>query len=205
MLTFMTLYNSDDLTAQREALKVMQAETLALATKLGEPVPGHDWLAEHPDLAKEVEAGTLTEQRAQEVAQARARTKANDAATVAAATRTEQDNTTLLAVAQGKADMTALGKRLVTDPQYMAKKAILVPALQDIMRATHPSNWVAVFEAAYNKLVLPATVVEDDPNKPKPKEPVEPLRVKSPAGGGKKEPTTMLEAVSQSLGDDIED
>jgi len=46
--------------------------------------------------------------------------------------------------------------------------------------------------------------VPDDPN-PKPKEPIEPLRPKNPAGEGKKEPTTMLEAVSQSLGDDIED
>ena len=175
LLQFMTLYNSDDPTAQREAFKVVQAEYVALATKLGEPVPGHDWLAEHPDLAKEVEAGTLTEQRAQEVAQGRARTKANDAATVAANERTEQDNVTLLAVAQGKADMTALGKRLVLDPQYAAKKAVLVPAMQDIMRATHPSQWVATFEAAYNKLVLPAGTVGDDPT-PKPKEPIEPLR-----------------------------
>ena len=100
--------------------------------------------------------------------------------------------------------MTALGKRLVLDPQYAAKKAVLVPAMQDIMRATHPSQWVATFEAAYNKLVLPVGTVEDDPT-PKPKEPIEPLRPKNPAGEGKKEPTTMLEAVSQSLGDDIED
>jgi hypothetical protein len=206
MLTFMSLYNSDDPEAQREAFKVIQAEYVALATKLGEPIPGHDWLAEHPDLAKEVEAGTLTEQRAQEVAQGRARTKANDAATVAASERADQDNVTLLAVAEGKAAMTALGTRLATDPQYMAKKAILVPALQDIMRATHPSDWVTVFETAYNKLVLPATVTPEVPDPSKPKEPThEPLRPKNPAGEGKKEPTTMLEAVSQSLGDDIED
>jgi hypothetical protein len=74
--------------------------------------------------------------------------------------------------------------------------------MQDIMRATHPSQWVATFEAAYNKLVLPAGA---ETPKPKPKEPIEPLRPKNPAGEGKKEPTTMLEAVSQSLGDDIED
>lgn len=200
VLGFMKLFNSTDEADQRAAFKVMQTELATMAAKLGEPVPGVDPLAAHADLQAEVEAGTLTGDRAMEIANIRAREKASEARTVTNSTEVAAQSDIDQAIVDAKAELAVFEKSKLLDPQWTQKKAILVPALRAVMRTIHPSLWKSTFEESYNKLQLPKVAAPT----PKPKTP-EPLRPKTPAGEGKKEPSTMAEAIEQSLGGDIGD
>lgn len=200
MLTFMKLFNSDDVEEQRQAFLVMQAELGAMAVRLGEPVPGVDLLAEHADLQQELTNGTLTEARANEIAVSRGREKAAATRKVTTDADAAAQGDIEQAIVDAKADLAVFENAHKTDPQWMAKKAILVPALRATMRIIHPSQWRATFEESYNKLVLPKVAAST----PKPKTPT-PLRPKSPAGEGSKQPSTMAEAIELSLGGSIDD
>lgn len=200
VLGFMKLFNSTDEADQRAAFKVMQTELASMAAKLGETIPGVDPLAAHADLQAEIEAGTLTGERAIEIANTRTRETASAARAVTNNASVTAKDDIDQAVVDAKAELAVFEASKVKDPQWLAKKAILVPALRATMRVIHPSQWRATFEASYKELVLPEAVAPT----PTPKVPT-PLRPKAPAGEGKKEPSTMAEAIEQSLGGDIGD
>ena len=202
MLTFMKLFNSNNVAEQRQAFQVMQSTLSELAVKLGEPVPGVDLLAEHADLQRELEAGTISAERANEVAVSRGREKAAAARTVSDTAQATSQAEIDAAIVTGKTELAAFEKtKITTDPQWAAKKAILVPALRSIMRQISPMQWRATFEQAYNELNLPAVTAPVVPVTPKTPTP---LRPKTPAGEGAKQPSTMAEAIELSLGGDID-
>lgn len=200
VLGFMKLFNSTDEVDQRAAYKVMQQELQNMAIKLGEPVVGVDPLEAHADLQAEVEAGTLTGDRALEIAVTRGREKAAETRTVTGNTEATATAELDQAIVTAKSDLAIFEAAHKSDPQWMEKKAILVPALRSVMRTIHPSLWKSTFEESYAKLELPkaAAVL------PKPKTPT-PLRPKAPAGEGSKQPSTMAEAIELSLGGSIDD
>lgn len=202
MLTFMKLFNSNDVVEQRQAFQVMQSTLSELAIKLGEPVPGVDLLAEHADLQRELEAGTISAERANEVAVSRGREKAAAARTVSDSAQATSQAEIEAAIVTGKTELAAFEQtKITTDPQWAAKKAILVPALRSIMRQISPTQWKTTFEQAYNELNLPAVTAPVVPATPKTPTP---LRPKTPAGEGAKQPSTMAEAIELSLGGDID-
>jgi len=200
LLGFMKLFNSDNEDDQRAAFKVMQNEMATMAAKLGETIPGIDPLEGHADLQAEIEAGTLTGDRAIEIANTRSREKATAARKVTTDADTAANADIEQAIVDAKADLAVFEDAHKTDPQWVAKKAILVPALRATMRVLHPSQWRATFEDSYNKLVLPKAAAPT----PKPKTPT-PLRPKNPAGEGTKQPSSMAEAIELSLGGSIDD
>ena len=200
VLGFMKLFNSTDEADQRAAFKVMQSEMSIMAAKLGETVPGIDPLAAHADLQAEIEAGKLTGDRAIEIANTRTREAASAAIKQTNTANAAADDDINQAVADAKGELAVFENTHKADPQWKAKKDILVPALRSVMRTIHPSLWKSTFEESYNKLVLPEAVAPA----PKPKVPT-PLRPKAPAGEGTKQPSSMAEAIELSLGGSIDD
>jgi len=200
VLGFMKLFNSTDEADQRAAFAVMQTELATMAAKLGETIPGVDPLAAHADLQAEIEAGTLTGDRAIEIANTRTRETASAARKVTTDADAAAQGDIEQAIVDAKADLAVFETSKKTDPQWLAKKAILVPALRATMRVIHPSKWRSTFEDSYNKLILPKAAAPA----PKPKVPT-PLRPKAPAGEGTKEPSSMAEAIELSLGGSIDD
>ena len=200
VLGFMKLFNSTDEADQRAAFKVMQVELATMAAKLGETIPGVDPLAAHADLQAEIEAGTLTGDRAVEIANTRTREAASALMTETGNADAAAQNDIEQSIVDAKAELAVYETAKKTDPQWAAKKAILVPALRSVMRTIHPSLWKSTFEESYDKLVLPKAAAPT----PKPKVPT-PLRPKNPAGEGTKQPSSMAEAIELSLGGSIDD
>jgi len=201
VLGFMKLFNSTDEADQRAAFAVMQTEMAVMAAKLGETIPGIDPLAAHSDLQAEIEAGTLTGDRAIEIANTRTREAASAARTTTNNANAAADDDINQAIDDAKGELAVYEQaQMKADPQWATKKAILVPALRSVMRTLHPSLWKSTFEESYNKLVVPAAAAPT----PKPKVPT-PLRPKAPAGEGSKQPSTMAEAIELSLGGSIDD
>ena len=202
MLNFMKLFNSNDVAQQRQAFQVMQSTLNDLAVKLGEPVAGVDLLVGHEDLQRELEAGTISAERANEVAVSRGREKAAAARTVSDNAQATSQAEIDAAIVTGRTELAAFEQtKITTDPQWAAKKAILVPALRSMMRQINPTQWKTTFEQAYNELNLPAVTAPVVPVTPKTPTP---LRPKTPAGEGAKQPSTMAEAIELSLGGDID-
>lgn len=200
-LGWLSLYNSAKLDDRRKALTIMQQAVVGLAKEIGEPVAGDDVLSQHADLQAEVEEGTLTEARAMEIAQSRNRQAAETQINERTAQVSEQQRRANAAVQQGKQELNALEVALkASDPRYVEKKAILIPALQQMMRTIHPSEWRATFQQAYDRLKLPEkSATPTAPKKIERDDSHEPLRPKQPAGQGKKEPTTMEQAIDAAL------
>ena len=193
-LEYLSLVNSGEPAKLEKALNIMLKEVDVLARALGKPVPGVDLLADHKDLKDEIETGMISRDRAMEIAAGRERSKIQTQRTTHiqqqndANTRAQQD------IDQGKAELNALGESLQSDPAYATKRAILVESLKPVFAEIHPSKWAATFKAAYDNLKIPTVA------KPTVKIPVnQPLRPKTPSGGGAQAPRSMLEAVSNSI------
>ena len=196
-LSWLALFNSNNPQQQEKALELAENVAERLAMLLGKERSVGDPLSAHSDLKDAVAKGQITAQYAKEIARTRNgqqfRTEINTNATQeqqrqqAAAqelTSARQSLTELEATLQG------------TDPDYEAKKAILVPALKPVFASIPPSQWKAKFQEAYKAINVPRVA-------PKPKgAPVnQPLRAgKQPAGGQTKAPSSMLEAISGALG-----
>lgn len=203
MLSYMRLIHSDNIEDRRTAFNMLSAELKGLAALVGEVIPGDDPLEGHPDLQNAVTAQSMSKEHATELAQARSRAKAATAAgeTTAAQQRTAQEFET--ARVAGVKDLNDLeGEMRKTDPQYEAKKAIILPALRPVFAQIHPSRWKATWIEAYKSVKVaapraPATTPANGGTKPG----NQPLRPnKQPAGGGAvSQPKSMLEAISASL------
>ena len=197
MLNYMRMVNSKDPDDRRQALKAAQSELRALAVQLGEKdVPGFNPVSEFDDLQRAVEAQELSEDMAREIAVNRL--KQQDELTRQTQSQQEQQAqmSAQQAVQQGQQSLTQLETQLRADPEYQAKRDILVPMLKNTMRQIHPSQWAGVFEEAYRNLKLPAA-----PPAPRPKPPKnQPLRGKSPAGNSDKGINSPIDALNEALG-----
>lgn len=144
-----------DLVAAEKAYTTMAAEMAVLAKMLGKEVPGvHDPLANHKDLAAEVEAGDLPRARAIEIAGQRDRSAYTDNVqrhqddTRKAMTQAQQDAFDGLQAYD--AEMAA------TDPGYLAKRDILQVHVNKIMANYPPREWERRTAIAYASIKLPA-------------------------------------------------
>lgn len=195
-LTYSRLIHSDNIDDKRQGYQILLNELRALAPLIGEVLPGMDPLEGHTDLIAEVTAKTLTPERAAEIARGRnqkaAEGKLQTQTRAVRETQAQLTEATKTAVAE----LNALGQQLSkTDPQFAAKYALIVPIMKRTLPKIHPSQWKATFTEAWGdlKVAAPARVT------PKPTG-NQPLRAnKQPAGGGVKQPTTMLEAVTAAI------
>ena len=197
-LSFLRAYNSNKAEDRQQAYKFLQSELRALALELGETPPGVDPLEGHQDLADAVAAQSMSQEHADELARARNTATMQQQRQSQTAAQAQAYNQ---AAQSAKADLNELGQTLAaTDPQYKRKYDLLVPKLKAYAETASPSMWLAWFQREYRALKLaadPAPIADPAAQAVKPQQP---LRAgKQPAGDGKKEPKTMLEAISASL------
>lgn len=199
-LEILRCFNSPNLDDKRKAYTAILGQAKALATILGEPIPGQDPLEGHADLQQEVDDKKITEQRAYEIAVSRNRAEA--------ARRSTEDATRATQAYQqaqqtARADLNALGNRLAArDPSYAAKAPVVFAAIKDELATLHPSQWRARFLEEYTTTPVPSVAAPvTAPVVPAGGSGAAPLRPnKQPAGGGgPKAPASALEALEAGI------
>jgi hypothetical protein len=191
-LNYLKMVNSGDPTQMEQALTVMQREVEALAKMLGKPVPGVDMLTGHADLQQEVTDGRISQERAEELAAARHRQSIQTHQVQQRQQAQQSTAASDAAIAQGRAELNAVGVELSSDPNFAAKNAVLVAALKPVIGRAHPSDWATIYKTAYAELKLP-TAPRGVPRTQVPAN--QPMRAKTPAGGAAKAPASLLEAI----------
>lgn len=206
-LGFLQLYNSEDPKERGQALAVARGIVKELALELGEGRSVVD-LSEHDDLRAEVEAETLTEERALEIAADREARKLADARAEAKRTKDSEQSTTQQLVEQGKTELDTLGKTLAAnDADYARLHPMYVSLLRPVLKRTHPTEWADTARDMYAQVKAmnpaPASGNETPANDKKKDEKPQPLRHKQPAGGGstemEAEDSDALDAVNKAL------
>ena len=196
-LSWLALFNSRDPAQQEKALELIENVAERLATLLGKDRTVGDPLAAHADLKEAVTKGQITQQYAKEIARTRNGQTFRTELQTAASTEAQASAAKAEELSTARQGLTELEQTLRdSDPQYEAKKAVLVPALQPVFAIIPPSQWVAKWKEAYRNIKVGA------PAATKPVVPKnQPLRAgRQPAGGQTKEPSSMLEAISGALG-----
>lgn len=196
-LSFFALFNSRDPQQQKQALDLIEGMAEQLSTILGVERQVKDPLADFPELANDVQQGKITRQYAVQLARQQQSTKLRQQLQSDAARGQQTQEQQQQERAQAKADLTALEQRLSRDPRFQEKRKILVPAMRSVFQRIPPSQWAATFEQAYKELRLPAAPAGGQRQGQIPRN--QPLRGGQPAGGGKKAPASMLEAISAGI------
>ena len=198
-LGFLTLYNSEKPADRQQALAVAEGMVRELQIDLG--VGTVDLLDKHDDLKAEVEAGTLTQDRAVEIATGREQTVLNTARTEAADTKSAQAEHTAKLITAGKAQLNTLETTLKGDADFARLRPVFLSVLQASLRDIHPQQWSAVAQEIYQKLKTanPAPIVDD--GKPLPKIPLRPNSGNSGASSTELEgePGTALDALGAAI------
>ena len=197
LIQFSADLRSADPTAKRRALQYIESTRASLARELGEPAPGYDPLDDHPDLKSAVDDLSMTHEHALELARLRTSAKATKASTEEAdkSERTRRETEDL--INNGAKAVDEWVKSIQTkDVDYPAKEQALLKAASRIAKSLPPVQWVEALQEQY-ELINEAMNLRR-PQAPTSREP-QPLRAGG-AAGGTKEPKTMLEAVTQSLG-----
>lgn len=202
MLEYARGVNSGTYEGMQASYKIMISELKALATALGEPLPGVDPLAAYPDLVQLVNEKKTTPEIALETAHQRNRQKARETLQAAGGQRQQQTAARQQAETKATADFTTLGKQLSARDgltEYKRKAQFVVDAFQETIMALPPQLRVNAFKKAYDKVPAASRTAPAAGGKTAPRK-VQPLRGnKVPAGGGKKQPKTLLEAMAPAF------
>ena len=197
-LTVLKLYNSESPEDKRQALEIVRGMERDLALELGEG-QNHVKLTDYPDLTNEVEAGTLSEERALEIAAIRERDKHISTKRQQREEQTKGQQQTQRLVDEGKAALNQLGQELTADPAYRALYPQFTALLQTTLRHVHPSEWGEVARDTFNQLKAAQPAANGSEPKPKPKQ--QPLRPKSGSSSSNKksEASSALDALDGAL------
>lgn len=207
-MTYLENFNSDDPKSLEAALKVAQEHVAELSKAIGKPVPGTDPLDGFEDLQKEVELGDISKERAIELADAR---RAKEA-TSTRSRQTDDQKAYSTAVATARDELNALEVEMqkANKAEYDAKKPFVTAIVKSIAKNTHPTKWAQAFKDAYANIEVPKTNGRapaarvggrPDPNRTsRAGSQAQPLRNKTPAGGGTaKEPGSLEEAINAGI------
>ena len=159
-LGYLAAVNSRDPQQMAKAYDFMQQEMAWLAKELGRPGPGYDPLAEHAELAKQVEAGDLSRATAQELIQARRTLAMQQDGQQRQRQQFEQQAAVEQAQEQAVQQVQALGVQLRTaDPQHFeAKFRSIQPMVQMIQNTLPPQQWAQAIQQAYMAAPTPIAV-----------------------------------------------
>jgi len=195
-LSFFALFNSRDPQQQAKALELIEGMAEQLSTILGVERSVPDPLSQFPELANDVRQGKITREYAVKLARQQQSTRLRQQLQSDAARGHQTQEQQQRELGQARADLTALEARLSqSDPRFMEKRRILVPALRDLFSQIPPSKWASSFEKAYRELRLGPAAGAPRGQVPR----NQPLRAGQPAGGGKKAPSTMLDAITAGI------
>lgn len=199
-LSYLSLFNkalSGDEKAGEAALAVIQEHVEKLSTFLGRDFAVADPLAKHVDLKQAIQQGKLTQDYARELARQRNAQGFRGELTTQASRMTQQQQQEQQERETARNDLNTLEVQLkANDPQYEAKKAMIVPILKPILAQLPASQWRAAFQQAYSqaRVAAPRAAAPTIPKN-------QPLRGnKQPSGGQARAPSSMLEAIDGALG-----
>lgn len=199
MVGYMRGSKSNDPKVLEQAYSLLQGELRGLAVRMGKPLYEVNLLRDpaNKDLVDEIAAGTLTNQRAHELALNREAQKQRSGQ----ATHTESAATAERERQTGISDLDNLEKELLKRDGaavYGAKRKVLESSLQATMAEVSPLKWKAIFTKAYDglKVAAPAATAAAVAEKTQPQRPKQPAG----AGGAKTAPTSALDAINQALG-----
>ena len=197
-LTVLKLYNSDSAEDKAQCLEIIRGMERDLAIELGQG-QNHVKLSDYPDLNSEVEAGTLSEERAMELAAVRERDKHITTKKQQRDEQTQGQRQTQELVDAGKKALNDLGQELTADPAYAQLYPQFTALLQTTLRHVHPSEWGEVARDTYSK--LKAAIPANTNNNPQPKPKNQPLRPKSGSSSSNKksEAASALDALDGAL------
>lgn len=176
-------YNVGTPEQKRAAMQVLETMRRDLAMELGE-ADEYANVNDHPDLVAEIEAGSLSEERAREIAATRETKKYRDTVSKQQSEAQQQKQQTQQMVDNGKAELNSLGQELLADPAYKALYPQFTAILQSTLRRVHPTEWRATAEDTWRQLKAANPNITAPQPKPKPKQ--QPLRVKSGSSSGSK-------------------
>ena len=199
-LGFLQMYNSTDPAIRKQALEVARGVVKELALELGEGASVTS-LSDHDDLQAEVEAGTLTEARAIEMAATREQKVLTDSRVAATVARESEVATTNANIVTGTAQLDAAEAIFRTDKNYVAMRPTFINLLKPVLKRTNPTEWGAAAQEVYAQVKLLPVATTTTP-KPKQKPKNTPLRPKGDAGSGsnkKPEGGTAVDAVNDAL------
>lgn len=170
-LGYLSAINSRDPQQMAKAYDFMQQEMAWLAKELGRPAPGYDPLSEHAELAKQVAAGDLTRQAAEELIQARRTLAMQQDTQQRQRQQFEQQTAAEQAQEQAVQQVQTLGAQLrAADPQHFdAKFKAIQPMVRVIQTSLPPQQWAAAIQQAYMAAptpVAPAAATPARPNNP---------------------------------------
>ncbi len=197
MLDYASKFNSAKFEDREAAYDFLMGELRNLAGEIGRVPPGEHPLKGHDDLIKEIEAKTLTPQRAVEIAKQRNRETAIGRHQQSHGARLEQTQRDEQARGAARQELSKVGQELAKKDgaaEYKRKADLVLANIKDEIMALPPARWAAAFRKAYS--LIPTAVA---PLKLKPKGP-QPLRGnKVPSGNASAQPKTMLEAISAAV------
>lgn len=192
-LSWLALFNSNDPAQQEKALELVEGVAERLSTLLGKERTVGDPLGAHEDLRSAVAAGKVTPQYAREIARTRNQNGFKTELTTAARTQGQQQQQQTDTMNRARSDLNNIEASLkISDPQYEAKKAQIVPMLKPIFERLSPSEWPTAFQEAYKHARVAPSKAAIPVNQP--------LRAgKNPAGGRSSSPGSALDAVNDAL------
>lgn len=175
ILTWTSKFYSKDPTQMRAAYDELDTFLNRFALVLGiQRTGGEDPLKEHADLQKAVAEGKLTKEYATEIATTRNSTRFRGELDQQARQETETRAAAEKELADAKSALDELEAGYArTDPQWAAKRAILVQTLQPVFKMIPPRQWKAAFEQAYSQTKVAAPMAargapRNQPLRPKP-------------------------------------
>ena len=206
-LSWLALFNNGikgDSAQLEKAYELVEQVADRCALLLGKERNIADPLKAHADLVEAVRTKQITPEYAKEIARTRNGQQFRTELTTQATEAEKAQQAAAQELKDGRAALTDLENMLMaSDPLYLQKKAVLVPALQPIFTRgkdgnyiVRPSQWKERFQEAYRNVKIGAPAAQPKPVVPK----NQPLRAgKQPAGGQAREPNSMLDAISGAL------
>ncbi len=195
-LSFFSLFNSRDPQQQMKALELVEGIAENLSMLLGVERQSKDPLADFPELARDVQAGKITREYAVRLARQQQSTRFRQQLQSEVTKGQETQATQQRELATARQDLNALEKELrAKDPRFEEKRRIIVPALKAAFKRLPPSAWRDAFLESYQSLRLPVAAAPAQGRVPA----NQPLRARQPAGGGKKAPASMLDAINAGI------
>lgn len=192
--------NSGDTERLRSAKARLMRQLHLVAEASGEPVQGLDYLSDYPDLQAAVDDMQITREHAVELARARTSEKLRQDIAGEHGKRAEQRQQHEQALAQeqqridygvSKVSELEAGWRK-SDPDFERKRPMLQTYARDVLAQFDPMQWDGMLDRYYQSLneVLPSLRERAPP----------PALRGNGASPGRKEPKTMFDALTQSLG-----
>lgn len=202
MVGYMRYVHSSEPKDWDTAYTILQSELKGLAVKMGKPLYEVNLLRDdaNKDLVEEIRGGTLTANRAHEIALQRESVKYRTTTAAAKSAATTSATTEAAAQTASTKAFDELDKvlRARDGAEFQRKFDILVPMLKKTLGRLPPAERIGVFQDAYDNLVLPPVQAAVVPPKTMPQRPKQPAG----AGGGGNPaaaPKSALEAMNAAL------